>query len=255
MISKQVFSLSVAVSALILAAKPCASESIAGNQASPQQIDVANITVELVSTSLAKSKKVETIAGTTNNPDEPPFMNGEPKHLRIVFDNDKLPDFTDYLHRQVLIYPVAPYASLFHGKEKTSFDKLMSELTQINKTKSTKGIKELPMLPSAEAYEAFHNQVKYLNFKQGSGVAFLSCYRQEDAPINNGDFFYTYQGLTSDGKYYISAFFPVQASKLKKNLPSKQGVDYLGKLQPAEFTPKLNQIDELLSSISIQPKK
>lgn len=217
--------------------------------------DVANVTLDFVNNGLAKSHKVSTIAETKNNPDEPPYMNGEPKHLRAVFDSDKLTDFTTYLDRQVLVYPVAQFSSLFHGKEKTSFDQLMSDLKKIINTKSTKGIKELPILPSAEASETFHNQVKYLNFKQGSGVAFLSCYQQEDAPINNGDFFYTFQGLTTDGKYYVSVFYPVQAPKLKKNLPSKQGADYLGKLPPTEFVPSLNSIDTLLTSISIQPKK
>lgn len=253
--SRSIVSLALSFTYMFFAPNLLADANPATKAAVSPQADIANVTLDLFRNGLSKSHKVSTVAETKNNPDEPPYMNGEPKHLRVVFDSDKLTDFTSYLERQVLVYPVSQYSALFHGREKTSFNRLMADLKKIIKTKSTKGIKELPILPSAEASETFHNQVKYLNFKQGSGVAFLSCYQQEDAPINNGDFFYTFQGLTTDGKYYVSAFYPVQALKLKKNLPSKQGADYLGKLPPTEFVPSLNAIDALLTSISIQPKK
>jgi hypothetical protein len=116
-------------------------------------------------------------------------------------------------------------------------------------------MKELPILPAVEAFEVFHTHVKHLLFKQGKGVAFLSCYAQDDAPINNGDFFYTYQGLTDDGKYYVSLFVPVQAKTLPQDSPSRKATAFLNKLPASGFTPDLEAIDKMIQTISIKPIK
>jgi hypothetical protein len=46
-------------------------------------------------------------------------------------------------------------------------------------------------------------------------VRFLTEYAQYYAPVNNKDLFYTYQGLTADGEYWVSAIFPVNATFLQ----------------------------------------
>ena len=45
-----------------------------------------------------------------------------------------------------------------------------------------------------------HSQVQYLDFKNGTGVRYLTQFDQGILPINNYELVYTYQGLTSDGK-------------------------------------------------------
>lgn len=191
---------------------------------------------------------------TPNHYDEPPFMNGEPEHLRVSFDNDNLTDYSADTQRQLLVYPLASYAVLFKGKEKVEYDKLVPQLKKIISSKSDKGVKAIPMLPATEAYEVFHNHVKYLDFKKGSGVAFLTCYAQDEAPIKNGDFFYTFQGVTEDGKYYLSLQYPVKAPKLPPKASAKAGTEYLAKLQDAEFVPSLAEIDKLIKAISLTEK-
>jgi hypothetical protein len=225
----------------------------ASSSKTPTNLAVEKLTVSLDTTGIAKSTRVDYIKTSPNHSDEPPFMNGEPEHLRVTFDNDKLNDYTDYLQRQLLIYPVQPYAALFHGKEKVAFDKVISQLKAIIATKSEKGMKQIPMLPSADASEVFHNHVQYLPFKQGSGIAFLTCYMQEQDPVKNGDFFYTYQGLTSDGKYYLSFLCPLKAPKLAVTSTLKKSVENLNKLSATEFQPSLNAINRAIESISINP--
>ncbi len=213
---------------------------------------VKKLTVSLDSTGLAKTTKTTVVSKSLNHSDEPPFMNGEPEHLRLVFENDKLSDYSAYLQRQLLVYPVQPYASLFHGKEKAAFDKTISTLKKMLATKSDSQVRALPILPAAEGYEVFHNQTKYLRFTQGKGVAFLTCYAQEDAPIKNGDFFYTFQGLTDDGKYYLSFFCPVQVKDLAPNGSSKKSALYLSQLPRTAFNPSLDTLDHMLKSIVLK---
>jgi len=227
----------------------CANPSSA-NKAKTHKTSMPSVTVNPLG--VARATRTQVVKATANNPDEPPFMNGEPEHLRVRFDDDKLSDYSNYLERQLLIYPVEPYASLFHGKEKEAFDKVMSELQQVIARQSVEGIKELPILPSAEAFEVFHTQVSYPKFKHGSGVAFLSCYMQDEAPVRQSDLFYTFQGLTADGKHYVSLFVPVKAKKLPTFATARQGADYLSKLPRTEFIPGLDQVDEVVASISVK---
>src|SRR4029453_15890399 len=117
------------------------------------------LTVSVDAAGFAKQTRTDVIPKTANHSDEPPFMNGEPEHLRVTFDDDKLSEYTDYLQRQLLIYPVRPYQTLFQGKEKAEFDKVIADLKKVIATKSYRGIKQLPILPSAEAYELFHKQL------------------------------------------------------------------------------------------------
>ena len=229
--------------------------AIAGAQvtlAASPPAQTMKLKVSVDATGFATNTHTDVVAAVANHSDEPPFMNGEPEHLRVRFDDDKLSEYTDYLQRQLLVYPVGPYAALFKGKEKAEFDKVVSELKKVTASKSDRGIKQLPMLPSAEAYELFHTQLKYLNFKQGSGIAFLSCYKQDDAPIKNGDLFYTFQGLTKDQKYYVSFLCPVKVKKLPANLPSTEAASRLGKLAPSDFEPRLDVVDRAIQSISLQ---
>jgi hypothetical protein len=94
--------------------------------------------------------------------------------------------------------------------------------------------------------------VKHLLFKQGKGIAYVTCYAQDEAPINNGDFFYTYQGITDDQKYYVSLFVPVKAKGFPKDCPAKKAKSVLSGIPASNFTPDLDQIDKVVQSISIK---
>lgn len=222
-------------------AKPAASASV-----------LKNVSVSVTPGSLAKSTTIKIVPAVSNVHDEPPFMNGEPEHFRVQFDNDKLSNYTNFLERQLVVYPLAQYGKLFKGKEKVEFDKIVWKLQTVNSKKSDAGMKTLPILPAAEAFEVFHSHVKHLLFKQGKGISYVTCYMQDDAPINDGDYFYTYQGITDDLKYYVSLFVPVKAKGLPKDSPSKKAKEFLNNLPSSSFTPDLDQIDKMVQSISIK---
>jgi hypothetical protein len=126
----------------------------------------------------------------------------------------------------------------------------------------------VPVFPPFNAQQALHPQLKYLNFQNGEGVRFVTFYEQDPAPITNDGLFYTFQGLSADNKYYVTAFFPVRTDKLPNAYKdveikdfdawAKQYPDYLSKtdallngLAPAEFVPALNLLDELLMSLQV----
>lgn len=131
--------------------------------------------------------------------------------------------------------------------------------------------KEIPYLPWGDWSSPFFAHVKYLNAKNANFVRFIGEYQIEPDVISNDRLIYAAQGLSSDGKYYISISMPVKASflpekselpKWKKEKIEKFTADYskytsqtkskLEKLTDASYAPSLLDLDKLLQSISIQ---
>jgi hypothetical protein len=87
-------------------------------------------------------------------------------------------------------------------------------------------------------------------------------------PINNYELIYTYQGLTTDGKYYVAAVLPVTHPSLPAdgnvtgNEPAEFNSDFpaylvnvVDTLNPQaanSFTPDLTQLDAMMSSLEIK---
>jgi hypothetical protein len=129
----------------------------------------------------------------------------------------------------------------------------------------------LPFLPSFPAAQIFHAQYKVNPFISGGGIRYLTEYAQYFAPVNNTDLFYTYQGLTNDGQFWVSAILPVNNPILPPDANSPPGGlsweefsnnfgnyinDMVNQLdsQPSEsYSPSLIELDKLVSSIRIQP--
>jgi hypothetical protein len=129
----------------------------------------------------------------------------------------------------------------------------------------------LPLLPIFNAGQEFHAQYKVLAFANGSGVCYLTQYAQYFAPINNHDMFYSYQGLTSDGKYWISAILPISNPILPASgdsPPNGQSwedfgnnfttyiadlITQLNSQPPENYSPTITMLDALVTSIRIQP--
>ena len=80
--------------------------------------------------------------------------------------------------------------------------------------------KQLPMLPEMEAGQVFHAQATYQSFNGGHGISYLAFYAQDVSPVTANRLIYSFQGITTDGRYYLSAVFPVHVSFLPGTIPS-----------------------------------
>lgn len=126
----------------------------------------------------------------------------------------------------------------------------------------------IPFLPAWNAAEMFVARVDYLEFNGIRGVSYLTQFGQSFWPINSHDMFYTFQGITNDGKYYISIILPVSHPMLPATGEEYTGSmdelmsDYDGYLADTlplleswssdEFTPSLDVIETLVKSIVIK---
>lgn len=137
----------------------------------------------------------------------------------------------------------------------------------------------MPLVPMYDVGEALRAKVSYMDFRNGSGVAFVAQYTIEDTLISNQALAYVFQGLTRDGQYYVSAAFPVaapflpsdytqaEAERLGLNQTVLNGTrlerryrDYLARtarrleaLPPGDYRPGLGLLNDLLRSLDVNP--
>jgi hypothetical protein len=132
----------------------------------------------------------------------------------------------------------------------------------------------LPFLPTFNAGQVFHSNEQSLTFQNGTGIRFLTQYAQAPYPVNNESLFYTFQGLTNDGAYYVSAILPINAAFLSAdgNPDTSLPVDgapfdwenfenttqhfelvkqKLNATDPNAFTPSLTNLDAMIQSMRI----
>jgi len=205
-------------------------------------------------------QSVAEVAGDPNAPGSPV----NPKYTEVTFTGYILSDrfFTPHID----VYPVQRFSELLP-------DSIPSKLTALQALicGGLTGDKGLPFLPNFNAAQELYVQYKVNPFGSGNGIRYLTQFSQFYDPINNIEFFYTFQGLTSDGKYWISAILPISNPLLPadgKNPPNGQSEDdfikgfptYIAALttqlnaQPPEsYSPMISMLDALIASLRIQP--
>jgi hypothetical protein len=191
-----------------------------------------------------------------------PGFSVNPKYTELSFTGYVLSD--RFFTPKIDVYPVQRFSELLP-------DVIPAKLTALQALigGGPAGNKGLPLLPNFNAGQEFFAQYKVIPFGSGQGIRYLTQYSQFVDPINNNELFYTYQGLTADGKYWISAILPISNPQLPadgKNPPNGQSADdfsnnfntYIADLttqlnaQPPEsYSPTITILDALVASITI----
>lgn len=175
---------------------------------------------------LAKQAHGEARPAIPLPPEPEPGLGAEPASVRFRFDDDKLSGYITSAERQVVVYPAPAFRELFvkAGQEKGNPVDALRALLK----KGSPAIKgEIPILPPADAVQVLKTRVKLLRFHGGQGFAFLTAYSQDTVPVANDALFYTFQGLTDDGRYWVAVYYPVAASVLPKTVQdSPEAKDY-----------------------------
>ena len=179
----------------------------------------------------------------------------------------------------IRVCPVDEYLKAFSVSPRYVRDarRTLDELRRLIRRHPTALRGNVPALPFADATEIFHARVKYLRFRGGAGLAFLTQSQQDYELLNGQHASYSYRGLTDDGRFYVAADLPVGAQALAatRDTPTHEGYTLprevgtrrarqmysayvervrrnLERLSPEKFQPDLRLYDELLSSIEIR---
>lgn len=216
-----------------------------------------SLSITLDTGGMATGFETETVAAVPAG--DAPYWEVLPAYTRVTLQG--YPISNHLMQPQLFIYPVKDLEEVNEGTREI----IASLQTLID---SPQEITPMPFLPLFNATQVMHAHVQYLDFKSGQGLRYLTEFDQGIVPINNHELIYTYQGLSSDGQYYVAAVLPVSHPSLPPdetitgNEPPEFTDDfptYLANVasglnpQAADtFTPDLTQLDAMMSSLEIE---
>ena len=109
---------------------------------------------------------------------------------------------------------------------------------------------ETPFMPYQTEERRIYAMPERLDFEGGSGIRTLAGFHDMITANGSGsNIYYSFQGITSDGIYYISAVFPIQSPSLQGQTPGS--VDW-NAVTGDDFSPSLNELDYYIRSIVIE---
>jgi hypothetical protein len=204
---------------------------------------------------IASSYQIETVAAVPAS-ENGPYWELLPEYIRVTLQG--YPINNHLMKPQIFIYPVDEL-----GKVNEGAGQIVTSLQTL--LRSPQEIETMPFLPLFNAQQMIHAQLQYLDFQNGQGLRYLTWFSQGIMLVNNYELIYTYQGLTSDGNYYVAAVLPVNHPSLPidgtvtGNEPVEFSSDYrtylanlVKSLNPQAantFTPDLTQLDAMMSSL------
>lgn len=190
---------------------------------------------------------------------EYPYINPSngpmPEHVRFEFTND----FEN--GDQILVFKASEYAA---------YGNLQEVVTAL-----LNGQDANAPFPEALVNNDFYTHAQPVRFQNGHGVRYITQTLTSIVPVNNRALFYSYQGITDDGAYFVSARLHTRAPFLvtdeQKDSPTppdgvpfgwdQSDFDFANYLQavsqklndtPDEgFTPSLATLDQLIESLKI----
>ena len=125
----------------------------------------------------------------------------------------------------------------------------------------------IPVLPVINAAQVIVVKPEYMAFQNWNGVRFITYYAQDLSPLTNGTIFYAFQGITMDGRYVISAEFPLRVPMLPDSIDYSaidwdtfaanygtyldETVTALDNAASGDYTPSLDTLDALLQRLSV----
>ena len=130
----------------------------------------------------------------------------KPEHRECIFNNWVL---VDAFHTAAIrVYPVADYQAI---NENVSGGLDGLTIAFESQPADHAGLRVPDLYNAGQLFQA---QVKYMDFQNGAGARWLSQYGQAYSTIGWPHLFYTFQGITEDGQYYVSLILPVNHPSL-----------------------------------------
>ncbi len=125
---------------------------------------------------------------------------------------------------------------------------------------------QLPYVENGESTEFFHAQYKVIPFENGNGIRYLTGFSQGERYLSNWSLYFAFEALTDDGQYWVEVVLPINTPVADDDLgyPSDgseadllayvtHAVDVLNSQPSDSFTPSIDALDALVSSITIAP--
>jgi len=204
---------------------------------------------------LASSIQCETIPQDIS----PTGIGTTPQYTKVSLEGYILSD--RFMKPVISVFPVDPFSQLLPDAINADVTALQAMIAG-----GAPGSNDLPLLPIQYARQLFFAQYNIVAFTNGSGYHIVTEYAQAYYPVNNHEMFFSYQGLTSGGKYWISIILPISHPSLPENGNNPpadlnnnpdpyyaQMTSQLNGVLPESFNPSIVKLNALIKSITITP--
>jgi hypothetical protein len=192
------------------------------------------------------------------------------KNVNPKMDQFEFQDYaiTSQISPRIYVFSIQEYVDL--GGD--AINKQVKRLKQLIANQPADPSGELPLLLGEPTTQLFHTQLKYMKFQNGQGIRYVTEYNGKPWPVDNKLLFYTFQGITDDGNFYVSATLPVNHPKLAGDngeIQMKQDAakfeanysEYVSDMEKSlnaqkvnSFTPNLVLLDAMIRSMVIDKK-
>lgn len=205
------------------------------------------LTLDLVPAPVARSFEAAAFAGFPASPGGDP-LTAAPSGARIAFDGMTLSPTLSLREAQAIVLPVPSYKRQLSGEARAAFADHLEHLENLlSDGRRVSGF--LAPLPRPAERLRFRARVERLDFHGGRAIRMIGGYaRSEKDPPKLA---YTLQGLTSDGLFLVTLFWPIEVAGFTPAAePGESGVA-LDQIPAESFRPRLDELDAVARSLRI----
>lgn len=194
----------------------------------------------------------------------------EPASLQIGFSNPP-PGFAPESILTIRIYETVNFAGYpEHERRLAQLQDMLAnrpDLAGYTTYRENVAERALPFIPVYTHGQVLSARAEYVETPTFAGIQYIAAFSADVSPFNRNSFIYTIQGVTPDGKHYISAqsfistdLFPAEPTiddpaAFQANLPTyiEESIATLNAGMPEDFSPSLADIDAAMESLFIPP--
>jgi len=210
--------------------------------------------------------------------DDPSFRPDDvaPEHVLFEFEYGR-----EYNKARIAVYPLDKFDDVYAISPQMveSINKQIAELRKVLADLSFRPNGQIPHLEFEDSSDDFYVKARDFDFPSGSGIIFVTHWNIENDLISNRNLIYRFEGITADGKFYVTAETPVSVAFLPDDSPQEfEGYTYdnlfkesanskaararieeyrnsistrLEKLNSNDYSPNLEKFEAIISSLKV----
>jgi hypothetical protein len=252
------------------------SESVEEVLPSEQAVDFEGVSFTYDPRVFGDVKKEVVPEVRLKEPDEIPDYVA-PRHVRFEFELGH-----ESGNARIEVYPLDEFPGVCSVSRELAegMKEEIEGLRKVLKDPSYRRDGQIPHLPFRQASDTFYVNVRKFDFQNGNGILFITHWMHGVELVSNRSLIYRFEGITADGKYYVTAETPISVDFLPDTSPEEfEGYTYknaldrwttgvakhekyvksittrLEKLSSKDYSPNLEKFEAIISSVRIDSVK